>query len=82
MNDYTDLTPKERFAEVDRMAAMLVGSARWKTAVARRYGITPEAVGKWMRQGAPVWICVALRDALAARAWEAVRLAIRNTEGN
>lgn len=63
------------------MAAQLIGSNRWKAAIARRYGITPEAVGQWMRKGAPVWICVALRDALAAQALERVRAAIQEAEG-
>ena len=82
MNDYTEMTPEERFAEVDRMARELIGSARWKSDLARRYGITPEGVGRWMREGAPVWPCVALRDALAAQAWEMVRRAVLEAEGS
>lgn len=81
MRDYTEMSGEERFSEVDRMAAQLIGSNRWKAPLARRYGMTPEAVGQWMRKGAPVWICVALRDALAAKALSRIKDALRIAEG-
>ncbi|UWQ30242.1 hypothetical protein [Leisingera sp. M523] len=71
--DYTEFTPKGRFALVDRMACQLFESERWETEFANRYGLSRQAVGKWAHEGAPVWACVALRDALAAKALQAIR---------
>jgi len=49
---------------VDTMATIVFGTMRWKTAFAKRYDLTTQGVGKWKHAGAPVWACVALRDAL------------------
>ena len=71
--DYTEIPPNGRFALVDRMACQLFETERWKTEFANRYGVTRQAVGKWAHEGAPVWACVALRDALAAKALQVLR---------
>ncbi|MDE4189653.1 hypothetical protein [Phaeobacter gallaeciensis] len=80
MTEYTDLSPQARFAMVDRMASQLFETHRWKAALARKYGITPEAVNKWRSAGAPVWACVSLDDALAAKALETIKQAVREAE--
>lgn len=64
MTDYTVMTPEERYAAVNTMATQLFDTTRWKTAFAKRYNLTTQGVGKWQNAGAPVWACVALRDAL------------------
>jgi hypothetical protein len=67
------MSPEERFAAVDRMASQLFGTERWKTLFADRYDISRQAVGKWAHNGAPVWACVALCDALEAAKLERIR---------
>lgn len=80
MTDYMEMSPQTRFAIVDRMASQLFGTDRWKTLFADRYDVTRQAVGKWAHNGAPVWACVALEDALAAQNWETVKQAVRDAE--
>lgn len=81
MTDYTEMSPQTRFALVDRMASQLFGTDRWKTLFSDRYDVTRQAVGKWAHNGAPVWACVALQDALAAQNWDLVKQAVLKEEG-
>lgn len=80
MTEYDDLSPQARFALVDRMASQLFDTTRWKAAFARRYGMSPQGVDKWREAGAPVWACVALNDALAAKALASIKQAIKKAE--
>ena len=65
--DYHDMTPEERFTELDRMAIQLYETKRWKTAFCQQYGLTRQTPTKWSAVGAPLWAVVAVRDALAAK---------------
>lgn len=84
MTEYTDIrdmTPQERFQLVDTMATQLFGTKRWKAEFARAYDLTPQAINKWMNDGAPVWAVVALADAIHARKWQQVRGAVLDIDG-
>lgn len=76
MQNYADMSPEARFAEIDRLACQLFETNSWKTKFADRYGITRQTVGIWKREGAPLWPCVALEDALAAKNWALVKAAV------
>jgi hypothetical protein len=81
LTNYSEMSPEARFAEINRLATQLFETERWKTSFADRYGIKRQTVGGWMREGAPVWACVALADAVAAKNWQTVRAAVLEAEG-
>lgn len=80
MQDYTSLTPEERFNELDRLAGQLFATTRWKTAFCQRYGLTRQTISAWGNNGAPLWALEAVRDALAAQRLEAIRAAVREAD--
>ncbi len=81
MTNYSEMSPHARFVMLDRLATQLFETERWKTLFADRYDVTRQAVGKWAHNGAPVWACVALEDALAAKTWQTVKDAVHMAEG-
>lgn len=78
MTDYHDMTAAERFERLDALATDFFDTARWKTAFARRYGLTPQGVDEWRsgRRGMPVWPLVAVSDALAGKRLDQLTAAI------
>lgn len=67
MIDYHNMTPEQRFSELEQMAVELFETRQWKTKFCNRYGYQPNALQKWKDKGAPEWACVAVRDALSAK---------------
>lgn len=74
--EYHDMSPQERFAELDSMATQLFETDRWKTALTKKYGITTQAANKWKREGAPLWVVVATKDALDAKRLDVILHAV------
>jgi hypothetical protein len=69
LDQYNDMTPAARFADLELNAIAFFGTPHWKTAFCNRYGFTPQTLTKWKNEGAPVWAAQAMRDA-----WQAKRL--------
>ncbi|TNE43425.1 MAG: hypothetical protein EP341_11425 [Sphingomonadales bacterium] len=63
MNNYTEIDGAARYAHVAEAGQLLFGGS-WKARLARHYGLSPAAVTKWGQDGAPVWVCVAIDDAV------------------
>ncbi len=79
MTAYKEMTPEERFEALDEMAIRLFGTKRWKTEFCRTYDLGIQTLQNWRINGAPLWPCVALRDALDAKNWNAVQQMVKKT---
>ncbi|GGE30056.1 hypothetical protein GCM10011360_17680 [Primorskyibacter flagellatus] len=84
MADIADMSPEERFQLLDQMATDYFGTARWKAAFARKYGLRSSTPVDWMngRQATPDWTFAAMRDAMDLKKLDAVRRAIEAASGS
>ncbi|GAB5434778.1 MAG: hypothetical protein EpisKO_41480 [Epibacterium sp.] len=79
MTNYSEMTPEARYEALDQLATRFFETSRWKTRFAERYGFTRlPTLTDWSKNGAPAWACVALEDALKAKALETVRDTLRD----
>lgn len=74
MDKYAEMTGLERFDAVEKLGAVYFETKRWKTEFARRYDVSVQAIQNWRNIGAPVWVCVALEDAIAAKEFDAIMI--------
>lgn len=64
--NYAEWTPEARYAELEELAQLVYGPT-WKGKLAEEYGVRKSTVSDWRNNGAPLYIVVALSNAVKAK---------------